>query len=911
MNVTIKGLQRPATIEGIMKAVVSDFKDTDEYEKDKPYDLYGTVTGIYGNTSIIQEGDYAMYVYNKPVEGMKIGDRMHLTATYTLYKGLVETSAISKYEKDTKPAEVITPKEVSVADFAQLGGADVNRLVTIDNMYSQGESSGAGGFAAQASASGSYRASLVKIGDKESYIFVNKYLDEAVINAINAKLNQAEENAMIIKVTGGHLYKNNDVKDSAGKEMVAVAVTSADQITLRESDLKIAPTALALECEKEKIALFGSAQIKANFTPKNTTLKGLDWSSSDQNVATVSNKGVVTAKGIGEATITATSTAENATNVKATIKVKVVAPDFALELVDGGQYYLGINQEVVGKKVFMTGAMDATSTTYGGTNENKEEAMLYTAKKVGDNQFTLQGADGKYLGIIKPAGKTFYTVNFQDEPLTWSLDATYKALTANYDNADRFLGTSNSKTYLTIGVVTAKQAPNNFLVRAYDKNYKDEEEEAKPYLTSLKEGDRVLLGLDQTNLNKSIFMTGVMNATSTTYADTAEHRGNGLSYTVEKGTDGFYLKGDNNKYLSLIKPAGKTFYTVDFTDDKVVEWNLDDSTGALIANYDGEDRMLGTSNSKTYETIGVIKASAAASNFVIRAYAEFNNELVDGGKYVLGLYQSKVSKNLFMTGAMNATSTTYADTVEGRANGMVYTAEKGENEGEFYLKGSNNKYLSLIKPAGKTFYTVDFTDDKVVAWKLDESTGALLANYDGEDRMLGTSNTKTYETIGVIKASAAASNFVIRATLVGMAEAEPDPVPADSVTVSKTMTEIVTERNLTTSANGSEVCYTSLGLDKAEDAIITFSTSGAANCGSFWGSTTKDYRLYQAKSGDLKITAKAGYKIVSVKVSLLWLHYSSSPSLRAKHPDTPYLVQTERWQQQTSPAQRRIMQFSS
>ena len=198
---------------------------------------------------------------------------------------------------------------------------------------------------------------------------------------------------------------------------------------------------------------------------------------------------------------------------------------------------------------------------------------------------------------------------------------------------------------------------------------------------------------------------------------------------------------------------------------------------------------------------------------------------------------------------------------------MVYTAEKGENEGEFYLKGSNNKYLSLIKPAGKTFYTVDFTDDKVVAWKLDESTGALLANYDGEDRMLGTSNTKTYETIGVIKASAAASNFVIRATLVGMAEAEPDPVPADSVTVSKTMTEIVTERNLTTSANGSEVCYTSLGLDKAEDAIITFSTSGAANCGSFWGSTTKDYRLYQAKSGDLKITAKAGYKIVSVKVT--------------------------------------------
>ena len=850
MNVTIKGLQRPATIEGIMKAVVSDFKDTDEYEKDKPYDLYGTVTGIYGNTSIIQEGDYAMYVYNKPVDGMQIGDRMHLTATYTLYKGLVETSAISKYEKDTKPAEVITPKEVSVADFAQLGGADVNRLVTIDNMYSQGESSGAGGFAAQASASGAYRASLVKIGEKESYIFVNKYLDEAVINAINAKLNQAEENAMIIKVTGGHLYKNNDVKDSAGKEMVAVAVTSADQIELRESDLKIAPTALALSSEKEKIALFGSAQIKASFTPKNTTLKGLEWSSSDENIATVSNKGVVTGKGIGEATITATSTAENATNVKATIKVKVVAPDFALELVDGGQYYLGINQEVVGKKVFMTGAMDGT---YAATNEAKDQSMLYTAKKVGENQFTLQGSDGKYLGIIKPAGKTFYTVNFQDEPLTWSLDATYKALTANYDNVDRFLGTSNSKTYLTIGVVTAKQAPNNFLIRAYDKNYSDEPEEAKPYLTALKEGDRVVLGLDQENLSKSIYMTGVMSGT---YASTAEGRGNGLTYVVEKADDGFYFKGEDGKYLGIVKPEGKTFYTVDFTADKKVAWNLDDASGALCATYDGELRMMGTSNTKTYETIGIIKASAVANNFVIRAYSEFNDSLVEGGKYVIGLYQSKLDKNLFMTGVMSGT---YAATAEGKDKGLVYLAEKGENEGEFFLKGSDDKYLGIVKPEGKTFYTVDFTAEKKVAWSLDEATNALCATYDGELRMMGTSNSKTYDTIGIIKGSAAASNFLIRAYQVGY---EAPAAPADQITITKTVAELKTEKGW---ANAGVVNSFSFG-----DIDVTLTGDSGDTKYYDSGSNLRIYIKKNGGTGSVAFSAKAGYKIVSIKITYVW-----------------------------------------
>ena len=54
---------------------------------------------------------------------------------------------------------------------------------------------------------------------------------------------------------------------------------------------------------------------------------------------------------------------------------------------------------------------------------------------------------------------------------------------------------------------------------------------------------------------------------------------------------------------------------------------------------------------------------------------------------------------------------------------------------------------------------------------------------------------------------------------------------------------------------------------QAEDAIITVSTTGEPNCGSFWGSTTIDYRLYQAKKGDLTFTAKEGYKISSVKVT--------------------------------------------
>ena len=78
------------------------------------------------------------------------------------------------------------------------------------------------------------------------------------------------------------------------------------------------------------------------------------------------------------------------------------------------------------------------------------------------------------------------------------------------------------------------------------------------------------------------------------------------------------------------------------------------------------------------------------------------------------------------------------------------------------------------------------------------------------------------------------------------------------VTIEKTMSEIATANNWTTaSGNGTQTCYTSFNLD----TNITISTSGSANCGSFWGS---DWRLYQAQSGDVTITGGSGVTLKSV-----------------------------------------------
>jgi len=85
---------------------------------------------------------------------------------------------------------------------------------------------------------------------------------------------------------------------------------------------------------------------------------------------------------------------------------------------------------------------------------------------------------------------------------------------------------------------------------------------------------------------------------------------------------------------------------------------------------------------------------------------------------------------------------------------------------------------------------------------------------------------------------------------------------AEATDVEKTTNDLATEYSWTTSS-GSTIAgiYTSFALDD----VITISTSGEANCGTIWdNSGTKDWRIYQNKSGDVTATAATGYKIDSV-----------------------------------------------
>lgn len=82
-----------------------------------------------------------------------------------------------------------------------------------------------------------------------------------------------------------------------------------------------------------------------------------------------------------------------------------------------------------------------------------------------------------------------------------------------------------------------------------------------------------------------------------------------------------------------------------------------------------------------------------------------------------------------------------------------------------------------------------------------------------------------------------------------------------ATTVTKTMNTIVTDNSYTVSSgNTIGDIVTSFALDNH----ITISTSGTANCGTFWGTTTKDWRLYQNRTGDVTVTAASGYELESI-----------------------------------------------
>ena len=181
--------------------------------------------------------------------------------------------------------------------------------------------------------------------------------------------------------------------------------TATCNVTVIDSSI-VSVTGVKLSATVAELTIGNSKQLTAAISPTNATNKGVTWSSSNTNVASVSSSGVVVAKGEGTATITV-KTDDGGYTAACTIRVSKPSP--SVVAVTGVKLSaIGIELPVGGSK-----RLSATITPSNATNkdvtwssDNTSVAAvnasgLITAKDEGTATVTVRTDDGGYTATCK------------------------------------------------------------------------------------------------------------------------------------------------------------------------------------------------------------------------------------------------------------------------------------------------------------------------------------------------------------------------------------------------------------------------------------------------------------------------------------------------------------------------------
>ncbi len=141
-------------------------------------------------------------------------------------------------------------------------------------------------------------------------------------------------------------------------------------------------------------------KLTATVAPANATKKAVTWKTSDKNVATVSENGLVTAVGGGDATITCT--AKDGSGVKATCKVTVTVPVSGIQLSQTSAALTVGDTLTLTKTIYPS---DATNQAVTWTSSSDAVASVdsngkITAKTAGSAVITCKSvSDNSVVGI--------------------------------------------------------------------------------------------------------------------------------------------------------------------------------------------------------------------------------------------------------------------------------------------------------------------------------------------------------------------------------------------------------------------------------------------------------------------------------------------------------------------------------
>lgn len=239
------------------------------------------------------------------------------------------------------------------------------------------------------------RVTSIKLDATTMKLFVgNKQsLTQTVLpeNANMATVEWSSSNAKVAQVTS----YGQVTAMAAGKAVITCKAKDGSGVFATCSVTVVNPVQSIKLNQTQRTILKGKKYtLKAKVGPKNATSKAVTWKSSDKKIATVSSKGVVTAKKAGRVTITCT--AKDGSNVYATCSVTVANPVKTIKL---NKKKVTIKKKGTYLLKATVGPKSAGNKTVKWTSSNKKVATvsasgLVTAKKKGKVTITVKAKDG-------------------------------------------------------------------------------------------------------------------------------------------------------------------------------------------------------------------------------------------------------------------------------------------------------------------------------------------------------------------------------------------------------------------------------------------------------------------------------------------------------------------------------------
>jgi len=564
----------------------------------------GTVAFSTSSGFGVTDGTDTMYCYGSG-HGRTVGERVEVRGIWTFYNNMVQL-------KESNVKVLGTDADFNIANIAEektLTEIFAIKAESVDPVNSTRIFKTK--FAAKANPSGSYNTyRLVDPIDNSKTVDVSKYNDASTLEEVGALAASEKFYEGIIII-----YCSRSA-GAAGLWDVLFVPGSAKEVEITLTDAqKVSGIITNLNDQ------FNGKTIKANMelpTSDENTGATIAWASDNENV--ISSTGVYVAPAaMTEVKLTATITLNNEVQtveitVKAAAKQTSVL-EYVKEIEVGKAYKLGVEQTNLEKTLFATGEIDGK---YGKTTEDYASAaeVYFETAEGGYYVYFLNGETKTYIsatGTTAADGKVSFSLVYGEKSTVWTFDTTHYTLKTNVENTDVYFGCYNE--YATISVSKFSYISTSFPSRFYV------EIPLEPtYVKEIEVGKAYKLGVEQTNLEKTLFATGEIDGkygkTTEDYASAAEV----YFETAEGGYYVYFLNGETKTYISATGTTaadGKVSFSLVYGEKSTV-WTFDTTHYTLKTNVENTDVYFGCYNE--YATISVSKFSYISTSFPSRFY---------------------------------------------------------------------------------------------------------------------------------------------------------------------------------------------------------------------------------------------------------------------------------------------------